>query len=824
MMHRRATCFATVMVLSAFPAAAFAADLEPVAVEGQPLAANVNRLLEALGTLGAPLPKETIDGLTQAGKARDAAELQRLLDPHVLFLVSLNPESRVKVERGPAPAGLQQAGFTPVIVKIVNQSTVTKRLGITSPQSGPVYAGVAELSMKRQQQEELRKNENRDKATDRFLHVEMFASPPMTGNLSGLAVEYAIALIYSSEAGRREATIGFDVAQGNQDLGFRGEVPVLFDVRPARRVTLNVRDGDGAPTTGKLLFKDAHGHVFPPQPKRLAPDFFFQPHIYRASGDTVLLPPGRFTMQYSRGPEYRVLEREVSVPATGDATIRVDLERWINPMEFGFFNGDHHIHAAGCAHYTSPTQGVTPADMFLQVKGEGLNVGCVLTWGPCYDHQRQFFAPKAHDISEPTTLLKYDLEISGFGSQALGHVCLLNLKDQTYPGSDGTSTRGWPTWTTPVLRWAKEQGGVTGYAHSASGMQIDPPGAAKRLVAGADRDGDGLLAEAEAGKALLPDDFKRIDANGDGKLSEQEVAQCIDRVADELPNLAIPEMNGVGAMEFCVSTAEGVCDFLSAMDTARIQEWNCWYHVLNCGFPLKVSGETDFPCMSSRSVGQGRVYVQLGQPERLDFAEWCAGLGAGRSYVSDGYAHAVQFDVAGKTPGTGDVALGGPAKVAVRARVAFAPQIPRAIAYGTQEAVTNRRIVGDTVLLHGPRGDEMEAGGMKLVELIVNGNKAGVLRVPADGKLHDLKFEVPIERSSWVALRQFPQLHTNPVNVIVGGRPIRVSRKSAQWCVDCIELLWRNREKNISPSERDAARETFHRALARYRQIAEECE
>lgn len=800
-----------------------AADIEPVAVEGQPLAANVNRLLEALTTLGAPLPKETADRLAQAGKARDAAALQKSLDPHVLFVVSLNPESRVKVERGPAPAALQQSGFTPVIVKVVNQSTVTKRLGITSPQSGPVYAGVPELSLKRQQQEELRKNENVGQASDRFLHVEMFAASPMTANLSGLAAEYAIALVYSSEAGRREATIGFDVAQGNQDLGFRGEVPVLFDIRPARRVKLDVRDDDGSPTTAKLQFKDSFGHVYPPQPKRLAPDFFFQPHIYRASGDSVLLPPGRLTMQSSRGPEYRVNEREVTVPAEGDAAIRVDLERWINPMAFGFFNGDHHIHAAGCSHYTSPTQGVTPADMFTQVKGEGLNVGCVLTWGPCYDHQRQFFAPKALDISEPLTLLKYDLEISGFGSQALGHVCLLNLKDQTYPGSDGTSTRGWPTWTTPVLRWAKEQGGVTGYAHSASGMQIDPPAAAKRLVADSDRDGDHLLTEAETSKTLLPDSFKTIDSNQDGKLSELELTKCIDRTADELPNLAIPEMNGVGAMEFCVSTAEGVCDFLSAMDTARIQEWSCWYHVLNCGFPLKVSGETDFPCMSSRSVGQGRVYVQLGHPDRLDFAEWCTGLGAGRSYVSDGYAHAVSFDVGGKQPGSGDVAIAKPAKVVARARVAFAPQIPKAIAYGTQVAVAGRRIVGDTVELHGPRPDEMEEGGIRLVELVVNGKVAGTARVPADGKIHDLQFEAAIERSSWVALRQFPQLHTNPVNVIVADSPIRASRKSAQWCVACIELLWRNREKNIIPSERDAARETFHRALDRYRQIAAEC-
>jgi hypothetical protein len=259
------------------------------------------------------------------------------------------------------------------------------------------------------------------------------------------------------------------------------------------------------------------------------------------------------------------------------------------------------------------------------------------------------------------------------------------------------------------------------------------------------------------------------------------------------------------------------------MDTARIQEWNCWYHVLNCGFPLKVSGETDFPCMSSRSVGQGRIYVRLGHPDRLDFAAWCAGLGAGRSYVSDGYAHAVHFEVGGTKSGEGDVAIGKPAQVAVRARVAFAAQVPKAIAYGTQVPAAGRRIVGDTVQLHGSRGDEMEEGGVRLVERIVNGRVAGVQHVPADGKIHDVQFDVAIERSSWVALRQFPQLHTNPVNVIVADRPIRASRQSALWCLACIELLWRNREMKISPSERDAARETFHRALGRYRQIAAEC-
>ena len=81
--------------------------------------------------------------------------------------------------------------------------------------------------------------------------------------LSGLEVEYALALIYSSEAGRREATIAFDVGQGTQDLGFRAEVPVLFTVKPAIAVTLKVRDHDGTPTTARFQFVDDQGHVYP---------------------------------------------------------------------------------------------------------------------------------------------------------------------------------------------------------------------------------------------------------------------------------------------------------------------------------------------------------------------------------------------------------------------------------------------------------------------------------------------------------------------------------------------------------------------------------
>lgn len=795
-----------------------AAEVPKVAVEAQPLGANLRRLSEALEYLGAPLDVATARALEDAIRAQDAAAMQAAIDRHVLVTVAINPESRVKVTRGEAPAILQQAGWTPAVVKVVNEGTVTKRLSIGSPQAGSAYAGVSELSMKRQQQEQLRANENVNRDPDRFLVAEMFRDPPMTPDLSGLEVEYAIALIYSSDAGKREATLAFDVGQGTQDLGFRGETPVLFNVRRAVPVRISVRDHDGAPTVAKLTIRDKLGHVYPPQPRRLAPDLFFQPHIYRADGETILLPPGTFRVESSRGPEYIVREAELSVDERPGQEWRFQLERWINPAERGFYSGDHHIHAAGCAHYESPTEGIGPADVFRQVKGEGLNVGCVLTWGYCFDYQQQFFSPRAADISEPFTALKYDLEISGFGSQALGHVCLLNLAEQRYPGTIGI--QGWPTWNTPVLKWARGQGGVVGFAHSASGLQIVPDSAARWTLRRGDRDGDGLLDAGEARHVVLPYPFDEIDRDRDGRLDRAELAVAADRAADELPNLVIPEMNGVGAMEICVALSEGACDFISAMDTERIQEWNTWYHLLNCGFPLKAAGETDFPCMSGTRVGQGRTYVQLGPVGRIDVGDWCRGLRDGRSYISDGYAHALAFEVNGVAPGFGNVARAG--NVRVKAEVAFAPETPRAIAHGTAESGAGRRVLGDTRTLHGARLEDRVQGGRRLVELIVNGKVAATREVPADGMAHALEFDIPIKQSSWVALRHFPQLHTNPVTVLVADRPIRASVDSARWCQEMTRRLWANRRERISEAERPAAQGAFERTYQRFERIAEE--
>src|SRR5215472_15711671 len=107
---------------------------------------------------------------------------------------------------------------------------------------------------------------------------------------------------------------------------------------------------------GAFTFRDARGRIYPAPTRRLAPDFNFHYQIYRADGETIALQPGEYTVSYTRGPEYLVLNKKINVPATSLHTEAFDLKRWVHPAAQAWYSGDHHIHAAGCAHYESPTE------------------------------------------------------------------------------------------------------------------------------------------------------------------------------------------------------------------------------------------------------------------------------------------------------------------------------------------------------------------------------------------------------------------------------------------------------------------------------------
>jgi hypothetical protein len=521
-----------------------------------------------------------------------------------------------------------------------------------------------------------------------------------------------------------------------------------------------VRDHDGKPTMGSFVFRDSQGRVYPSQSRRLAPDFGFHPQVYRRDGESVALQPGKYTVTYTRGPEYLELQREITVPATATHTEMFELKRWTHPATKGWYSGDHHVHAAGCSHYESPTEGVTPEDMMRHILGEDLNVGCCLSWGPCWYHQKRYFEGKTHALSTPEHLLRYDVEVSGFPSSHCGHICLLRLREQDYPGTKLIAD--WPSWDLPIFRWAKSQNAVVGFAHSGWGLDV---GAVK-----------------------------------------------------ELPNYIVPPMSGIGANEYLVDVAHGMCDFISTVDTPAVWELNIWYHTLNCGYRCRISGETDFPCIYGERVGLGRSYVHL--DGKLNFEDWTEGIKQGRCYVSDGKSHLIDYTVNGLGVGlkNSEVRLDKPGTVTVQAKVAaFLEPKPTAKTEAIRQTPLNvkpyweieRARIGDTRTVP--------------VEVVVNGRAVARKEIVADGTEQEVSFEVPIEISSWVCLRIFPSSHSNPVFVLVGDKPIRASKKSAEWCLKAIDRCWEQKAPAIREDEWQKAKTAYEKASMAYRKILEQC-
>jgi len=240
-----------------------------------------------------------------------------------------------------------------------------------------------------------------------------------------------------------------------------------------------------------------------------------------------------------------------------------------------------------------------------------------------------------------------------------------------------------------------------------------------------------------------------------------------------------------------------------------VHELNIWYHTLNCGFRTRLSGETDFPCITDERVGGGRSYVQL---PSLTYEGWCEGVRAGRSYVSDGLAHLMDFTVDGVALGGRDVALDSARRVVVTARAACrlpsaAPAsrpVPGGYPFWTPEFAR----VGDTRQV--------------LVEAVVNGRAVASQPLEADGGLQDIRLEVAVEHSSCMALRILGGAHTNPIFVPVGGRAIRASRKSAEWCLAAVDRCWTQKSPHIREREREAAAAAYEAARQRYRAILAE--
>jgi hypothetical protein len=355
-------------------------------------------------------------------------------------------------------------------------------------------------------------------------------------------------------------------------------------------------------------------------------------------------------------------------------------------------------------------------------------------------------------------LLHYDLEVSGFPSSQCGHLVLLDLKDQDYPGTK--RIEDWPSWDLPILLWGKSQGATVGFPHS----------------------GWGLALKSTA-----------------------------------LPNYEIPGFDGVGANEYIVDvTYPDTVDFISAGDTPYPWELNIWYHTLNVGFRTRISGETDFPCIDDGRVGEGRTYAKVSN-STLTYSNWMKAIRDGDSYVSDGRSHLMDFRVNGTDVGTHGSEVDLPSPGTVKVEVNAAGYLDPAPDGRIRELPFDQKPYWSI--------ERARIGNTRNVpvEVVVNGKAVARQEIPANGSIQELKFSVPIRQSSWLALRILPSSHTNPVFVVVGGTPIRASRRSAEWCIAAVDQCWSQKSPRISTGELPEAEKAYEHARQVYRELATEC-
>lgn len=175
-----------------------------------------------------------------------------------------------------------------------------------------------------------------------------------------------------------------------------------------------------------------------------------------------------------------------------------------------------------------------------------------------------------------------------------------------------------------------------------------------------------------------------------------------------------------------------------------------WYHILNAGYRFPAVGASDYPYC--RALGDCRTYVRLqGKP---DFATWNKAAAEGRSFFTTGPL--LELTVNGQPPGE-TIDLTAPNKLQVHVKV--------------QSLVST---VSELQLIVGGEIQERH----NLADL-------------ATGAIRELDFEVPVEKSTWIAARavgvgaggrENSEAHTNPIYITVDKQPI-LNRASVEWLI-----------------------------------------
>ena len=261
--------------------------------------------------------------------------------------------------------------------------------------------------------------------------------------------------------------------------------PAPSPALPERAVRLSVRDAETKePLAARVEVRDAAGEGYweplvgasyavprteygwetPFWPLELGPYFY-------TDGETVLgVDPAGKTVRAYHGFEYRVAD----APIPEDGRVELELSRWINMAERGWYSGQTHIHT------TDVGMPVPFTDHWpLVARGEDIGVTNILTlkgeWTSHALYANEYPMGLVPWASDERHVIAYGEE---YRNNPYGHACLLGLHELLEPISSGAlGELGGPDYPPNlfVLDAALAQGAATVGAHFGGSILDDEP-------------------------------------------------------------------------------------------------------------------------------------------------------------------------------------------------------------------------------------------------------------------------------------------------------------------------------------------------------------
>ncbi|MEM6414145.1 MAG: CehA/McbA family metallohydrolase [Pseudomonadota bacterium] len=178
--------------------------------------------------------------------------------------------------------------------------------------------------------------------------------------------------------------------------------------------------------------------------------------FYTVGTSEVILPPGKYRIIVTKGPEFYAIEERITVKDEKSIDLRFELERIVNMPALGWYSGDDHIHIERTHRDIDPI-------VLRHMMAEDIHVGNTLHMGrahgfsvtPQYAHGEESY------YQEGDYLIATGQE--NLRTHLLGHQISLGADS---PLRDLESYLNYPKF----WRMAIEQGGINGHAHTGGAM------------------------------------------------------------------------------------------------------------------------------------------------------------------------------------------------------------------------------------------------------------------------------------------------------------------------------------------------------------------